>query len=136
MTILSRARKALLVLLDAEDRGTAEVREIDTSYTLSKIKAGPTPHAVSGKCGSCKHFDHEAGQAGLNANPSMVAAAAQIPPWQMGRKVERDDRGTPIPTGVPKELLKLKWSDLGACELKQEGVFPIDTCGRYEARAT
>ena len=124
MSLRSRLRKAALVLLDAEDR-----------------PASPTPVArsvaktVPGKCSSCVHFDHEAGQEALRANPAMAQAAATIPPWAMGRKVERDKSGSPVPpVDTSPEWRRAKWSDLGGCELRQEGVFPFHTCPKYEAR--
>ena len=132
MSLRTRLRKAALVLLDAEDRPASPAAP---DAPAAKAVPGAPAKTVPGKCSSCVHFDHEAGQEALRANPAMAQAAATIPPWAMGRKVERDKSGSPVPpVDTSPEWRRAKWSDLGGCELRQEGVFPFHTCPKYEAR--
>lgn len=133
MSLKDRLRRAALVILDAEEKP-----KVDAPLPGGEAApaASSAPRATQAKvCSTCRHFDLAAGQAALRANPAMMGAAAQIPPWAMGRKIERDDRGSPIP---PKDtdpaLLEATWEDLGACKLDKLGRLKIDVCSRYEAR--
>lgn len=133
MTIRDKVRRALLTLLEEDTPQTAPAAPA-AAVNLQRAPLS-TEASVPRRCASCRHFDHDAGQEALRQNPAMLVASQTIPPWAMGRKVERDEAGRLIPpAGTSKDWLKAKWSDLGACDVRDEGVFPFDGCDRYEAR--
>ena len=63
-------------------------------------------------CGTCAHFDLDAGQKIQADHPIFMQAAAVIPPHRMG--TAHDDHGKPL---VPPDVatLKTSWGDVGLC---------------------
>lgn len=106
-----------------------------TDATVPKRRLALVHDAGKPTCASCTHFDHELGQKELSAHPPMAAASAHIPPWRMGHtmKVDADGKHLPIAEqGISKEMLALRWEDMGACLEHQELRAPFDTCPKYE----
>lgn len=63
-------------------------------------------------CGTCAHFDLEAGQKIQGDHPIFMQAAAILPPHRMG--VAHDELGNPLaPPDVA--MLKTSWGDIGLC---------------------
>lgn len=88
-------------------------------------------------CANCAHFDHELGQRELAAHPPMVGAMAHIPPWRMGRQMKVDAEGKHLPLseqGVAKNMLLLRWEDMGACVEHTDLRAPFDTCPQFATR--
>ncbi len=128
MSLKDRLRRAALVILDAEDKPQP------AAPPAAKPATTPAVSLAESRCVRCVHFSLEAGQEALRAQPAMMQAAATIPPWAMGRQVKRDGSGALIPPeGTSKDWLRAKWSDMGACELHQEGVWPFHVCKEFEA---
>jgi hypothetical protein len=64
----------------------------------------------------------------------MVGAMAHVPPWRMGRTMKVDAEGKHLPLseqGVPKEMLLLRWEDMGACHENMDLRAPFDTCPKF-----
>lgn len=103
------------------------------------------PEAAQGaeepsRCGSCAHFDLAIGQRTLAGSGAFAAAAAHIPPWQMG--ADFDDAGELVEE-PSRATLKLEWSDFGACMVPLDDandrsrslVADSDICPKYEKLA-
>lgn len=79
-----------------------------------KLLTRPAP--LPRVCGNCKHFDLEEGQAAFRSFPMFMAAAAVVPPHQMGR-----------PSNAESTLpARGKWEEYGACLLKSIGLWKDD----------
>ena len=86
---------AVLWLLRAKDRG-------EWGFSPRVPAAPPT-------CGTCKHFDLEAGQTVMQTHKAFAAATGELPPWQMAqahRKFEPNPQYLELRSSLNDELDK------------------------------
>lgn len=79
--------------------------------------SGPAEAAPDEECGTCVHFDLEAGQKVQNDYPLFKAASAIIPPHVMGVPV--DEHGNPT-VAPDMRTLKTSWGDVGLCTVPDD----------------
>lgn len=76
-----------------------------------RAKLGPV------SCGTCEHFDREAGRRVIADHPIFVAATQAVAPWRM--VATYDDEGNPTQQPSP-EMLRTSWDDVGLCVIADE----------------
>ena len=73
------------------------------------------------ECGTCKHFDLQAGQDAIVHHPAFAQASNHLSPQAMGRTAKHDDAGGVIPGSTGNGAAR--WDELGACLPLETGVF-------------
>jgi hypothetical protein len=68
-------------------------------------------------CGTCAHFDAEAGRRVVSDHPIFVAATQAVAPWRM--VATYDDDGNPTKQPSP-EMLRTGWEAIGLCLVADE----------------
>lgn len=107
------------------DETNAALVQLRSATAIAQPKPAPR------KCGTCIHFDLEAGQKAMSQNHPFAQAAQVLAPWQMGSTVQYDAAGQVIPPKRTAKNSRVGWSDLGACHLREEGVFKTFTCPNW-----
>lgn len=145
MTEMLNTLLPIAVLMTLVAGGVMIGRRAASRTVMPEPATGAPPEKAPGTpetprtCGHCRHYDFEEGQAAMNRYPIFKAAAAVVPPSEMGAIVEYDEDGNKKPqkgTGVPQ---KARWDrDFGACTDpdKDEAtvVYKGDSCEHWSPR--